>query len=172
MTTSVGTELRDGTWSVLVDRTTASFQVRQLGLIRVRGTIAVTDGNVTVASGRPVAATASLEAASAQTGIKKRDVDLLGRRFFSAAAHPAILVRVGDVRPDGPDWTAAATITVAGGQAPLALRLERAAAEGDGTLRVRATGVLDRRDTRIGAPRWLIGRWVAVDVDATLRLSG
>lgn len=172
MTTSVRTALRDGTWSVLADRTTASFRVRKLGLIQVGGTIAVTDGSVTVAAGQPVAAAASLDAGSVRTGIAKRDADLRGRRFFHTAEHPAIVVRVRDVRPDGTGWTAAATVTVAGGEAPLELRLERAADPGDGTLRVRATGVLDRAGTRIGAPRWLVGRWVAVEVDATLRLSG
>ncbi|MEJ7726546.1 MAG: YceI family protein [Actinomycetes bacterium] len=171
MTTTVVTELRNGSWEVVAERTTSSFAVRKLGLIRVRGTIPVDEGMVTVEDGQPVAARATLDASSVSTGIRKRDVDLAGRRFFATARHPSIHVVVDDVRPDADadGWTAAATLTVAGGDAPLELSVRRKTDPGAGTIRVLATGVLDLSRTPIRAPRWLIGRWVTVEVDATLR---
>jgi polyisoprenoid-binding protein YceI len=171
MTTTISTELRDGTWSVLTDRTTAAFTVRKLGLIRVHGTIPVTDGSVTVASGQPVAAAAALDPAGIATGIRKRDADLAGKRFFDVARNPVLGVRVDDVRPDGEGWTATAVLTVAAGEAPLALTVRREPDPDAGTVRVVATGVLDRATTRLKAPRWLIGHRIEIRVDATARLS-
>lgn len=171
MTTAATSTLRDGRWSVLPAETTASFTVRKLGLIRVRGTFPVTDGTVTVAGGQPVSATATLDAASVRTGIAKRDTDLAGRRFFHTGQHPRILVRSTDCAPAGDGWRADAVLTVAGGDAPLELAVTRLPDGAPGTVRVRATGLLDRAATPIGAPRWLVGRWVAIEVEAALRLS-
>jgi polyisoprenoid-binding protein YceI len=169
MTTSVDTGLRDGTWAVQPADAVASFTVRKLGLIRVRGGLRVTGGTVTVAGGQPVSAAATLDAASVRTGIAKRDVDLTGRRFFHTAEHPRIQVRSTRIAPGGDGWTAAAVLTVAGGEAPVDLRVSSLPAPTPDTVRVEITGVLDRTGTPIRAPRWLIGRWVAIEVQATLR---
>jgi polyisoprenoid-binding protein YceI len=164
--------LTDGRWTVRPEDAVTSFSVRKLGLIRVRGGFTVADGSVTVTDGRPVAATASLDAASVRTGNAKRDKDLAGRRFFRAAEHPRIGLRCDTVVPDGDGWRAAAVLTVAGGDAPLELQVVRLPDPSPGVVRVRATGVLDRAATPLRAPRWLIGRQVSISVDATLRLTG
>lgn len=171
MTASTTTMLRDGRWTVRPDAV-ASFTVRKLGLIRVRGGFTVTAGTVTVAGGQPVAVTATLDAASVRTGIAKRDGDLAGRRFFDTARHPTIRVECTTVVPDGDGWLADAVLTVTGGGAPLTLRVTRQADAEPGTVRIRAEGVLDRAATPIGAPRWLVGRWVGIQVGAVLRFSG
>ena len=171
--TSTGTAtLTDGRWTVRPDEAVASFTVRKLGLIRVRGGFTVTDATVIVAHGRPVAAAAALDAASVRTGNAKRDKDLAGRRFFRAAEHPRIGLRCDTVVPDGDGWRADAVLTVAGDDAPLELRAVRLPDPAPGVVQVRATGVLDRAATPLRAPRWLIGRQVSVQVDATLRLDG
>jgi polyisoprenoid-binding protein YceI len=169
MTTTIATELHNGNWDVVPEPTTATFTARKLGIIRVRGTIAVQEGRLTIVNGEPVAASATLDAASVRTGIKKRDSDLTGRHFFVATEHPQIKVQVHDVRAEATGWRAAATMTVAGGSAPLELRVRREPDPGEGTVRVVASGVLDRSTTPIRAPRWLVGRFVTVEVDTTLR---
>ncbi len=172
MTTSFETGLRDGTWTVLPEDTVATFVVRKLGLIRVRGGLTVTDGSVTVAGGQPVAATATLDAASVRTGIGKRDLDLHGKSFFHTERHPSIGVRTTAVAPDGDGWSAAAVLTVAGGETPLDLRVVTLPGREPGTVRITVNGVLDRAATAIHAPRWLIGRWVTVEAHATLQPPG
>lgn len=171
MTATTATTLTDGTWTVRPDAV-ASFAVRKLGLIRVRGGFTVTGGTVTVAAGEPVAATATLDAASIRTGIAKRDADLAGRRFFHTARHPEIRVHCTTVAADGDDWRAEAVLAVAGGEAPITLRVVRLPDAAPGTVRLRAIGVLDRAATPLGGPRWLIGRWVDIQVGASLRFSG
>ena len=169
MTATAVTALTDGRWAARAEDATAAFTVRNWGLIRVRGTLAVTAGTVTVAGGVPVSATATLDPAAVRTGTARRDADLTGRRFFHTAEHPEITVRTTAVVPDGTGWRADAVLTVAGGDAPLALHVTRLPDPEPGTVRIRATGVLDRRDTPLRAPRAMIGRWIAVEVDATLR---
>jgi polyisoprenoid-binding protein YceI len=169
MTTTIATALHNGNWDAIPERTTATFTARKVGMIRVRGTIAMQVGGLTIVNGEPVAACATLDAASVSTGIKKRDSDLTGRHFFAAAAHPQIKVQVSDVRPEANEWRATATISVAGGVAPLELRVRREPDPTEGTIRVVVSGVLDRSTTPIRAPRWLVGRWVTVEVDTTLR---
>jgi polyisoprenoid-binding protein YceI len=169
MTASLQTTLRDGTWTVQPPDAVASFTVRKLGLIRVRGGFTVTEGTVTVAGGRPVAAGAALDAASVRTGITKRDGDLTGKRFFHAGAHPQIRVRATEVTPAGEGWAAATVLAVAGGETPLDVQVSVQPGPNEDTRRIVVTGVLDRAGTPIRAPRWLIGRWVAVEVHATLR---
>lgn len=167
--TAFGTQLRNGQWDVVAGQTTASFTVRKLGLIRVHGTIEVDDGYVIIAGGQPVAAAATLQPASVSTGINKRDMDLGGKHFFATAEHPRMLVRIRDVRADDDGWSAAGTITVAGRPSPIELHVVRQPDVDAGTIRVLATGVLDRSTTLIGAPRLLVGRWVQIEVAATLR---
>jgi polyisoprenoid-binding protein YceI len=168
MTTTTLPILRDGTWTIRPDEATASFTVRKLGLIPVRGGFPVTGGSVTVTGGRPVSATATLDAAGVRTGIRKRDADLQGRRFFHTAEHPRIEVRSTRISPAGDGWTATAVLTVADGEVPLELQVDSRPDTASDTVRIRVSGVLDRAASPIRAPRWLIGRWVAIAVDATL----
>jgi polyisoprenoid-binding protein YceI len=169
MTTTTSTALRDGTWSVLPADTTAAFTVRNCGLIRVRGTIPVVTGTVTVAGGQPVAAAATLDPAGIATGIRKRDSDLRGKHFLDTGRQPELAVRIGEVRPAGEGWAARAWLTVAGTDAPVELTVRREADPAAGTVRVVATGVLDRAAAGLRAPRFLIGRRVAITVTATVR---
>jgi len=171
MTATSATTLTDGPWAVHPDTAAASFTVRKLGLIRVRGRFAVTGGAATVAGGRPVSATATLDATSVRTGIAKRDVDLAAGRFLSSAQHPTMTVRTTAVVPDGDGWRADAVLTVAGGDAPLVLHVTRLPDAGPGTVRIRATGRLDRAATPVGGPRWVVGRWVDLEVEAELQVS-
>ena len=59
-------------------------------------------------------------------------------------------------------------LTVAGGEVPLELQVGSRPGTTPDTVRIRVSGVLDRAASPIRAPRWLIGRWVAIAVDATL----
>lgn len=171
MTTTETLTLADGRWTTRPEEAVASFTVRNWGLLRVRGGFTVTGAAVTVAGGRPVSATATLDPASVTTGLAKRDTDLVGKRFLDIARHPEIALRCDTVVPDGDGWRAHAVLTVAGGDAPLELRVVRLPAHVPGTVRISATGVLDRTATPLEAPRFLIGREITVEVGATLRLA-
>lgn len=169
MTTAAATGLRDGTWSVLAGRTTASFTARNWGVLRVRGKIPVLDGTVTVAGGQPVAAAATLDPAGISTGVRRRDRDLQKKRFFDTERTPVLPLTVGDVRPAAGGWVARAVLTVFGGDVPVELTVRREPDPATGTVRVVATGVLDRATAGLRAPRAMVGRYVEITVDAVLR---
>lgn len=170
MTTALTTELRDGTWQVLAERTTASFTARNWGSLKVRGTIPVIEGTVTVSGGRPVAAEAVLDPTGIATGIRRRDADLCGRRFLDTERNPLLTVWVGDVRPDGDGWVARARLAVRDREAPVDLTVRREADEAD-TVRIVATGVLDLDTTPIRVPRLMVGRYVEITVTASARCA-
>jgi polyisoprenoid-binding protein YceI len=167
--TAAPVALRAGTWTVVPERTRARFTVRKLGLIRVRGSFAVPDGSAVLdRDGVPVAAAATLDAASFRTGLARRDADITGPRFLDAARSPLIHYRADRIEPAGSDgWLVRGTLTVRGRDAPLDLAVTVVVDGGD-RARLSGRGVLDRATTGLPGPRWLIGRRVEVDVEAEL----
>jgi polyisoprenoid-binding protein YceI len=164
-----------GSWVADEAATTASFTVRNFGVREVRGTVAVTGARVTVdRAGRPVHVQATADLATLATGSTRRDADLSGGRFFDVLHHPELPLVARRVEPAGDGWRVDATVGVRGVQAPLILdvHLEPTSAEPGAPCRVVATGTLDLRSTPIRAPRALVGRWVAVRIDAVLKHSG
>jgi polyisoprenoid-binding protein YceI len=164
MTSTIGTELRDGIWTVPA-HPVATFTARNFGVLTVRGTLAVTGGTLTVAGGRPVAAEGTLAAASVTTGNAKRDEHLRTAQFLAAGRHPQLRLRAGTFEPAGDGWTVPAVLTVGGVDTPITLHAQRLPAP-DG-IRVRITGEFDRTTTAIRAPRFLVGHRVKVEADLT-----
>jgi polyisoprenoid-binding protein YceI len=164
MTSTTATALRDGTWTVPAEPV-VTFAARNFGVLTVRGTLAIADGTVTVAGGRPVAAEGTLAAASVSTGNPKRDGHLRSAHFLGAAEHPRLRLRALRFEPAEDGWTVPATITVGGVEAPVTLHAQRLPAA-DG-IRVRITGEFDRTATAIRAPRFMVGHVVKVEADLT-----
>jgi polyisoprenoid-binding protein YceI len=159
--------LAAGTWRVDPSRTTCTFRVRKLGLIRVHGSFALVRGQAeTDQSGLPAAGTAVLDVASIRTGIKKRDLDLRGVKFFDAENFPRLSYRADRMAPTDAGWRVEGFLRVKSTDAPLTLDVV-AEPEGDGW-RVRATGILDRQNTPIRVPRAIVGRWINITVEAFL----
>jgi polyisoprenoid-binding protein YceI len=170
-------------WHVAAHRTTAGFTVRKLGLIRVRGTFAVRDGfAVTDGCGAPRRAGAVLDAASVATGFARRDTDLRGARFFDVDRFGELTYRADRFEAADGGWLARGTLVVRDREVPLDLTVVLTPshstdgdaggdadgdADGDEVL-LTCRGVIDRAATGLRAPRWLIGRWIGVQVQAVL----
>jgi polyisoprenoid-binding protein YceI len=161
---------RAGLWKAVPGRTRAGFEVRKLGLIRVRGEFTVHHGGAELAAdGRPLSALAVLDAASFVTGNARRDADVVGRRFLDAARHPLLTYRADRIEPvDGGGWLVRGHLAVRERRAPLDLTVSAASGAGPDEVTVTCRGLLDRRATGLPAPRWLIGRWITVEVTAVL----
>ena len=162
---------RAGLWRVAPERTRATFTLRKLGLVRVRGAFCVREGSAELAAdGSPRSAAAVLDAASFATGNARRDTDVAGRRFLDAGQHPTIDYRADRIDPVDGGWLVRGQLAVRGVTAPLDLT---ATVDLDaGEARLTCTGLLDRGATGLPGPRWLIGRWVAVEVTAVLVPAG
>lgn len=164
MTTTTGTELRDGTWAVSAD-TRATFSARNFGIRMVRGTLAMDRGTVTVTGGRPVAAEGALNAASVRTGIAQRDGHLRGPNFFHADRHPHIGLRALRFEPADDGWIVPAVLSVGGAETPVTLHARRLPDPAPGTIAVLITGEFDRTTTRIRAPRLMVGHRIAMEAE-------
>ena len=164
MTTTTGTELRDGTWAVSAD-TRATFSARNFGIRTVRGTLAMDRGTVTVTGGRPVAAEGALNAGSVRTGIAQRDEHLRGPNFFHADRHPHIGLRALRFEPADDGWIVPAVLSVGGAETPVTLHARRLPDPAPGTIAVLITGEFDRTTTRIRAPRLMVGHRIAMEAE-------
>ena len=168
--TAVGTTATS--WQVDTGRATARFAVPNFGVRTVVGTVPVVSGTVTTdGSGRVLGVRAVLGAAGVDTGHVRRDRDLRAPGLLAAEQVPTWLFVSEAVEPDGAGWRVTGRLTV---RRPCTVVLDVAPPEqlADGSLRVRATTSLDRRDAGVRAPRVLVGRRVEVELDAVLRPDG
>lgn len=159
-------DLPSGKWAAEHRAGTVSFTARKLGVLRVRGTMPITWLEVDVASGLPDRVDATVDAWAVDTGIERRDRTLRGRRFLATSTTPSIRFIAEVVRPLDDEWEVTGVVHVKGVQAPLSLRAAAKEIDTRGA-RVSAAARIDRR--RIGlrrGPRWLIGRWVDISIEA------
>ena len=168
--TAVGTTA--ASWQVDAARATARFAVHNFGVRTVIGTVPVVSGAVTTdGHGRVLGLRAVLDAAGVDTGGARRDRDLRAPGLLAVEQVPTWLFVSEAVEPAAAGWRVTGRLTV---RRPCTVVLDVAPPEPleDGSLRVRATTTLDRRDAGVRAPRVLIGRRVEVELDAVLRPDG
>lgn len=155
-------------WVLSDARTRVGFAVRGL-LGQVHGSVSCNWGDVEVDEfGNPLRVRAEMDLNSLATGIARRDADLRKPRFLDIDRHPSMSWSAERFeRSEGGAWTARGELRVRGVRVPLELTGAPEATAGD-AVRVHATAVLDRSVVGISAPRFLVGRWVRIDVDAWL----
>jgi polyisoprenoid-binding protein YceI len=138
-----------GTWDVDPARSTVGFAVRHLKVTKVRGRFRDVTGVIRCNPEGVASIDGTVEVASIDTGDGRRDARLRAEDFFGVRHHPTIGVTAVS-RPVGPGDapTVHVTVTVRGVSRPLELQLEAPASpvDGNGDLRIRANGVVSRRD--------------------------
>ena len=149
-----------GAYRIEQAESTISFATRHMfGLAPVRGTFALREGIVHVAS--PVETStvrAVIAADSFATGVSARDNTVRSAQYLDVAHHPDITFTAAAVaRDDG--WVLRGTLTVRGRTEPLDVRVEEARVL-EGTLRLRATAEVDRYAWGVTALKGMTGRWL------------
>ncbi len=147
-----------GTYRIEPGESTISFATRHMfGLAPVRGTFALRDGVVHVAS--PVETStvrATIAADSVDTGLAARDNTVRSTRYLDAARHPDITFTANGVARDG-GWVLRGTLTVRGRTEPLDVRIDEVHVLDD-RLRVRASAEVDRYAWGVTAMKGMTGR--------------
>jgi len=88
-TTTLPTGLTAGTWAIDTSHSQAAFTVRHAGIAKVRGTVAITEGTVTVGEDLvATSVTAILDPTTISTNDANRDGHLRSADFFEVEAHP------------------------------------------------------------------------------------
>jgi len=138
-----------GAWKVDPGRSTIGFDVRHLKATKVHGRFREVAGSIRCDNEGVASIDGSVEVASIDTGDYRRDARLCAQDFFDVEQHPTITVTALSP-PVGPDDApiVRGAMTVRGASRPLELQLGAPASicDGNGDLRIRANGVVSRRE--------------------------
>lgn len=113
--TALPTGLSTGSWAVDASHSEASFTVRHAGISKVRGTVAITSGTLTV--GEDVESSSvvvTLDPASVTTGDANRDGHLKSGDFFDVETHGEWSFTSTAVRGAGSDYVIVGDLTIHG----------------------------------------------------------
>jgi len=124
-TTTLPAGLITGTWAVDATHTEAAFTVRHAGISKVRGSVAVTDGTVTV--GDDLASTSvsvTLDPSTVSTGDANRDGHLKSGDFFDVEKFGQWTFVSTEVREAGKNYVVAGDLTIHGVTQPVELETE------------------------------------------------
>jgi polyisoprenoid-binding protein YceI len=124
LTSSLSTLLRDGqlagNWTLDPSRSQVRLKSKSMwGLAPVKGAFAKVSGAGAVSPAGDASGTVTVDAASIDTGNKRRDEHLRSADFFDSATHPAITFTADSIRPSGDGVTVTGTLTVRGRTRPL-----------------------------------------------------
>jgi len=173
-----------GTWDIDPVHSDVSFTVRHMMVSKVRGRFATFSGEIV--TGEDVAdssVTASIDAASVDTGNAQRDKDLRSDHFFDVENHPLWSFRSTGVRANGDGLVVDGELTIKGvtRAVPLAVELNGVGPDGAGGTRAgfSASTAIDRNDFGVNIELPLDGGGVvvgdkvqiALEIEAVLRPS-
>jgi polyisoprenoid-binding protein YceI len=114
-TTALPAGLTTGTYAVDASHTDAAFTVRHAGISKVRGTVAVAEGTITV--GEDLASSSVsvvLDPSTVSTGDAGRDGHLKSGDFFDVEAFGQWTFTSTEVRADGGDYVIVGDLTIHG----------------------------------------------------------
>ena len=111
--TALPTELATGTRTIDPTHSEAAFTVRHAGIYKVRGTVAITDGAVTVTD-EGASVTATLDPSTVSTGDANRDGHLKSGDFFDVEKFGQWTFASTEVRENGGDWVIVGDLTIHG----------------------------------------------------------
>ncbi len=169
MTTTSPVELAAGRWTVDPARSTAAFQVGNLGRT-VTGTVPITEGTVDIdRHGQPTAIVGSLDLGAIDTGNARRDTDLRKPRFLDLDRYPAMTFAAGTITASPGGWRVTGQLSARGASVRLAGDVDVSGQDRSAT--VTAHTRLDRRALGIRAPRIIIGHQIDITVTAVIRLT-
>ncbi|SDT17637.1 Polyisoprenoid-binding protein YceI [Friedmanniella luteola] len=164
VTTTTG--LPTGRWHLLPEASTAVFAVANFGFRTVTGTIPLREGTVDVDAGGVVDGVhVVLDLDGLDTASWRRDADLRRPRLLDVDRHPELAFDATAMTPAGSGWRVDGRLSARGTSTPLAVSVTATEA-GREQAGIRATGVLDRRELGVRAPRLLIGHLVRITVDS------
>lgn len=124
-TTTLPAGLTTGTWTIEPSHSSAEFTVRHAGIAKVRGSVAITEGAITI--GEDLASssvTATLDPATIDTRDANRDGHLKSADFFEVETYPTWSFTSTSIEARGDDYVIVGDLTIHGVTKPVELRTE------------------------------------------------
>ncbi len=123
--TALPAGLTEGTYTIDPSHSSASFIVRHAGISKVRGSVAITGGSVTVGSSvEDSTVTAELDAASVDTKSPDRDAHIKTADFWDAEKFPTWTFTSTGVTVEDGDFVVTGDLTLNGVTKPVTLVTE------------------------------------------------
>lgn len=140
-----------GTYELDPSHSSADFQVRHLGLSKVRGGFAIESGTVAIAEDPTQSSVeVTLDAASFNTGSEDRDGHVKSDDFLAVDRFPSVTFRSTAVRQAGDDWKVDGDLTIKDVTRPVTLDVEFEGANqdpwGNGRIAFSAETEINRED--------------------------
>lgn len=168
-----------GSYGIDPSHSSATFQVRHLGLSKVRGSFETFSGRAEITDDPTQSSVeVTLDAASFTTGAEDRDNHVKGADFLDVEAYPTLTFRSTGVRQAGDRWEVDGELTIRDVTRPVTLDVEFEGAGQDpwGNARIAFAGEteIDREDFGI---TWnqaletggvLVGKKVKIFIDVQL----
>ena len=123
--TTLPAGLTTGTWTVETSHSAATFTVRHAGISKVRGSVAITEGVITI--GEDLASssvTATLDPATIDTRDANRDGHLRSADFFDTETHPTWTFASTSITAAGDEYVITGDLTIHGVTRAVALTTE------------------------------------------------
>ncbi|MBL1098791.1 YceI family protein [Streptomyces coffeae] len=141
-----------GHWRLDADRSSVRLRHRTMwGLVNVKGAFTRVEGDGEVRPDGSAHGNLAIDAASLDTGNRKRDTHLRGPEFFDVENHPRIVFTVTDASPEGSGAARVnGVLTIVGRSHPMTFtaRLDEVAKD---TVTLTAEVVIDRHDFGMAA---------------------
>ena len=177
-TTALPTGLTAGTWNIDPSHTEASFTVRHAGISKVRGTVAVTSGVLTVGDDlESSSVTVTLDPTTVSTGDANRDGHLKSGEFFDVEKFGDWTFTSTAVRESGSEHVVVGDLTIHGvtREVELETTFNGTAVDPFGNTRAgfEATVTISRKDfdltwnAALEAGGVLVGDKVRIDLDVS-----
>lgn len=133
MTSSESLGLTAGNWNIDPAHSTVGFSVRHMMVSKVRGTFKEFSGQIRVADEvESSSVTATIQAASVDTGNAQRDGHLRSADFFNVERNATIEFTSKEITADGGDWTVTGDLTINAVTKPAVLQVELTGVGTDG----------------------------------------
>jgi polyisoprenoid-binding protein YceI len=162
------TQIPAGTWTIDAGRSELGFAVRTFwGLMNVRGRFERFSGDMSVS---PDGARGELriDAASLDTGNRKRDEHLRSADFFNVAASPEVTFTLGSLETSADGLIVTGELRIGSTSLTLTLPVSIESA-GDGALRLRAAITVPRKQAGVGFNRiGMLGEDAHLTADVTV----
>lgn len=113
--TTLPTGVTTGTWAIETSHSSAAFTVRHAGISKARGTVAITEGTISIGDDLASSSvTATLDPATIDTKDANRDGHLRSADFFEVETYPTWTFASTEIRADGDDYVLVGDLTIHG----------------------------------------------------------
>ena len=177
--TAVAAAAQSTTWKIDPNHSASQFSVKHLGISTVRGVFQKTTGTVIydVADPGKTQIDATIDAASVDTRVERRDSDLRSPNFLDVAKYPTITFKSTHAQPAGAGkMKVTGDLTIHGVTKQVVLDVDGLSAPvsamGGQRMGAEATTTINRKDFGVNGAPSMVGDQIQIVLDVEMTTAG